>query len=261
MDKKRICDFEEFNIIEGLIKSYDIEKVISYFEKLIKGTFEINRKNKFSFDIILHNDVDESDIYQLINSLTIYGYYISYYFILLDNNRFFKAKYNKERFVDIYNKNKNINTIKFIIESKYDDYYHKNTKMINYPDKLYHLAPSRYIKTIKENGLIPSSNSRTSLHPDRIYLFSDINSTQKLINQFQTGDYDKFIRLYKDNTILIKKYDIYNRDSNFYDYFLIEIDMTKNDFKKTVILNTDPNFLNGYFTTDNIYPDNLIFLS
>ena len=36
MDKKRICDFEEFNISEGLIKSYDIEKVISYFEKLIK---------------------------------------------------------------------------------------------------------------------------------------------------------------------------------------------------------------------------------
>ena len=43
--------------------------------------------------------------------------------------------------------------------------------------KAYHLTPDIYIDSIKKNGLTPKSESKLSLHPERIYLYLNRESS------------------------------------------------------------------------------------
>lgn len=109
--------------------------------------------------------------------------------------------------------------------------------MIEIPDNLYHLSPMKNTDSIKRYGLHPKSKNKNSTHPDRIYLFDNINNLDKLLDELKYNDKKKSI------------------DGK---YFLIKIDTNqiylKQKLKDRIILHTDSNYLQGYYSYDFFHP-------
>jgi hypothetical protein len=114
--------------------------------------------------------------------------------------------------------------IDITFESKFDE------KVEDEYDKLYHVTTTNKVPKIIKRGLSPKSNHRLSYHPDRVYLTSKPNDI--LVS---------FLRLDK----------LYSKDM---EYSILEID------NENLELYHDPNFDDGFYTYDNIHPDNIIVL-
>lgn len=63
-------------------------------------------------------------------------------------------------------------------------------------------------------------------NPERIYLFYDINKYESLLKTLKISDL---------------------KNDNDYNYILLEINMNKN-----MVIHSDPNYTDGFFTYDNI---------
>jgi hypothetical protein len=113
--------------------------------------------------------------------------------------------------------------IKLRFEAKFDEEIVENI-----PDILYHITPTQNADKILKIGLVPKSRSKASYHPDRVYLSKDLEDIENLGEMFyqKTG--------VKDWSIL-----------------KIKTDMIPGDYLK---LYTDPNYINGYYTLNNIPP-------
>lgn len=222
---KKYNDFI-FNLKEGLIRTYDIttyqSNIVDYLKQMdIKHN--LNIIDKLEFKLSLFN-VDENFIDIITYKCYVLGYFPSYYWITknkMENG--FKDLIN----LDLYEK------IEIKFEAKYDDGLYTND--IICPDKLYHLTYQNLKENIFKKGLYPKSKNRISVHPERIYLFDDIDNYDKLLKSLKCSDF-------KNN--IDKK------------YILIEINCTT----KKLILHTDPNYRLGYFTYDNINPKNIYIL-
>jgi len=83
--------------------------------------------------------------------------------------------------------------------------------------------------------LYPKSKKRISDHPERIYLFDDCDETENLLK-------------------VLKLSDLKNNINE--SYILLEINCTT----IKLILHSDPNYKIGYFTYDNINPNNIKIL-
>lgn len=94
---------------------------------------------------------------------------------------------------------------------------------------LYHLTPQINKNKIFKIGLVPKSKNRKTSHPDRIYLFNDVN------------DYDNIVTNLKCN-------DLYNIGEERI-YMLLKIELS-ND----IVIHTDLYCDNGFFIYDNIHP-------
>ena len=220
-----------FNIKEGLIKTYNIEKYSSNLEnELIMCGFDININivSKYKYSIIINNiDWLKNDAYDLFfslnNNLGYFPSYIKSYKNEISNGFVFSEKTLKSQL------SLNIDKIEIFFESKYDDGLYKND--IDVPKKSYHLSPSKNRNRISEIGLYPKSGSRKTYHTDRIYLFYDKKN---------------YILLYES----LKTNDLYNNIIQQYDLYEIKLD-DKN------IIHTDPNYENGFYTYDNISVKNI----
>lgn len=265
MVMKWLYSFDDFNkdwkrLNEGLIKSISIDEVI---DSLDMGKFnsEINiiKNNHYKFEIFFNsNEKLENDIYYFNITISIFGYYVSKYDIILNNNQKISDKFYKSNFEKdfILNKN-NIKQLKFIVETKFNKSLYGSGIVV--PDFLYHITALRNKEKILQNGLIPRSNSKKSFHQNRIYLFTDLTKVNILANQFSNYDFNFYTSKYKNNDFFINKFDIKNYYSDFYKYMLVKIDCEK--IKETLVLNTDPNFIDGFFTYDNIYPDYITIIN
>jgi len=113
--------------------------------------------------------------------------------------------------------------IKLRFEAKFDEEIVEKI-----PKILYHITPTQNVDKILNIGLVPKSRSKASYHPDRVYLSKDLEDIENLGEMFyqKTG--------VKDWSIL-----------------KIETDMIPGDYLK---LYTDPNYINGYYTLNNIPP-------
>lgn len=220
----KYVDFVE-QLKEGLITTHDITKyyhIITDYLYKIGVEYSIDIVDKYQFDLtIMTNNIDlieviDHDCYSL-------GYFPSYYWVILDNDM-------KNGFKEIISLPDNTKSVIIKYESKYDDDLYKNT--IICPDKLYHLSHQVNKKNIFDKGIYPKSKRRLSVHPERIYLFKDINEYVTLLNKLKFTDNEKK------------------------DYILLEIDCSVDK----LFLHTDPNYRLGYFTYDNINPKNITII-
>ena len=223
--------YEDFTIEikEGLILTHDINRYSSNLMGWLKQLdiyAEIDITDKLSFDLIINTN--DYNVIEIINhKCYTLGYFPSYYWIT-NNKDMIKG------FKNIDNLSNNIKIVKIRYEAKYEDGLYTNN--IICPDKLYHLSYQKHEDSILKKGLYPKSKKRISVHPERIYLFDDINKTENLLNILKFSDLKNNI---KEN------------------YILLEIDCTTTK----LILHTDPNYKIGYFTYDNINPINIKILN
>jgi hypothetical protein len=221
---------------EGLIRNHDMRRydsTLSINLDSIGLKHKIVVKNKFVYEVYI-NDTNKEKIDILLDySKNIYGYFPSYFYITLNNNLSNSFIYDDELFEKEISK-KNIKEIKIRFEAKYDDGLYKNDNII--PDFLYHLTPDDNVQKIKEIGLKPTSKNRQTYHPERIYLFTDINNHQNILKSLKINDLKNNIQR---------------------TYSLLELNMKNND---DIILHTDPNYIIGFFTYDNISPFEITIL-
>jgi hypothetical protein len=189
----------------------------------MKITYEIEIIDKLEFDLTLFYPT--ADIIDIIkHHVFVLGYFPTYCWISLENEMKNSFKWSKFKYL------KNIKALKIKFESKYDDGLYNNT--IICPNTLYHLTPQSNKNSIILKGIYPKSKNRISNHPERIYLFDNIN------------DFSALLKTLKFNDIL---------DKNEKEYILISINCE--EYK--LILHTDPNYRIGWYTYDNINPYNI----
>jgi len=216
--------YKEFieQLKEGLIITHDINKyshIITDYLYKIGIKYSIDITDKYQFDLTL--ETNNIDLVNVINhDCYSLGYFPSYYWIILNSNM-------KNGFKEITSLPDNTKSVIIKYESKYDDGLYKNTVIC--PSKLYHLSYQVNRKNILDKGIYPKSKKRLSVHPERIYLFEDINEYENLLNKLKFTDKDKN------------------------EYILLEIDCSVDK----LFLHTDPNYRLGYFTYDNINPKNI----
>jgi len=212
-------------IKEGLIRTHNIITYEGSLERelyLIGIKFEIKIYNKLKFDLSLYktNIIDNDYLEYIVNYIEKQlGYYPSY--ITVENN----IGKNGFKFDKKYLSNK-YKSIKINFEAKYDDGFYKN--IIKVPKIAYHLSPVDNEDKINKNGLCVKAYNRKGEHPERIYLFADINEYDDLLNSLKIDDKLKGI----------------NKNYNLY-----EVEMSDKN-----IIHTDPNYSNGFYTYDSFNP-------
>jgi hypothetical protein len=237
-----IFNFSDF--INETLKTRDIDFTIKHvFNKLslLRYNFSIEKlstinTNSVGIISIKLNDVCYINNFKLhldvLNDILIneFGWFPSEIEILNLHGTIKKDKYNEEYILDKFSYFKDL-TIKY--EAKYD-------KESIIPKKLYHLSIQEYENKILKNGLVPKSKSKLTRTLDRIYLSDTQDGCFKLVNQM------KFI--YFNNP----KKDLINTK-----WIIYEIDTDKTN----ISLYKDPNYTNGYYTTDNISPNSIKIVS
>ncbi len=238
-----IKNFKDYldSINEGLIKTLDGEKAINYLVQTlsllnfdVSGNFNNDDKITFTinnFDKIQYNRLD--DLFDTISSIMInlYGWFPS---TMLINNKLHK-KYDEDY---IKLNISDINNITIEFDSKFDEV--QNDKF----EKMYHITIQEYDHKIKKYGLFPKSKSKLSPHTDRIYLCKSIEDCEMLIPQMKLYySEERDTNLYKLNN---KKY---RKNTK---WIIYEISNTSN-----LKLYKDPRYINGYYTLDNINPQDI----
>lgn len=106
-------------------------------------------------------------------------------------------------------------------------------KEIETPKILYHVCRTIDVNDIKRYGIYPKSKHKISYHPDRIYLVSNLSDVEIIIKQFEEKD--------KQNNLNIE-------------YSVVKIEKDKNKDTKyyNLLVRKDPNFNEGFYTTQNI---------
>jgi hypothetical protein len=200
---KKMSDIMDNHIIsEGLIKTYPLEKSIQILKRKFNDyTINTGEDN----EIYLERLINYNNVNHLLNTL---GYHISY---IIQNNK--QIKLNE---LDI-----NQDYI-LCAEPKYD------IKVV-VPKIIFHATLSKYVNKIKKIGIIPKSNNKISLHPDRIYFSIKIEDAIKFA-EYLENKYETSSAIVVISTIEL--------DNNFY---------------------SDINFKDsGVYTLNNISPKNII---
>ena len=144
-----VKDFETFvkemKLDEGLIKTYPIEKVVSYIQNkynLTRDEIDIEQDS-----IIMDgNDIDKKIQKEVNRILNMSGYFKSFE---TGSVIYFDKKFNTEVFNDL-----------------------KKSGEIQY---LYHVSPSVNDEKIQNQGLVPKHKNMKYDYPERVYLLSDDN--------------------------------------------------------------------------------------
>ena len=228
-------------INEGLIKTNPGDKVLKYLlnsigrmEIVTYGSFE---DNKIKLEIKYFNTISLSGLPHLIDHIFVSAVNMGGWFpsIMEITNRIGSVIRKKMDIAYILKNSRDIDNIEITFESKFDE------KVENVPDKLYHLSIKEYDKNIKRMGLSTRSQSKLSLHTDRIYLCYNIQDCENLIPQMlKYYSEERDINIYSLSKKLYKK----NIEPIIY-----EIDNSDN---KINFLYKDSNYSDGFYTLENI---------
>ena len=197
----------ELNLKEGLIKSTELGKTVGILKRNFPSNSFSYDKGTNTFNIKL-SEVDQwDDIVKIANNLGWFPSWVS--------STQYTGQYSSK--LPLYINNK----IRF--EAKYDQ------KIEKIPSTLYHITPIENSDKIEKQGLAPKSRSKAAYHPDRVYLFTDLDSAEDLADMFyqKTGQ-------------------------DAWDTLQINITQIPGDYFQ---LYKDPNFIEGYYTLNNIPPN------
>jgi hypothetical protein len=185
----------ELYISEGLIKSFEYDKLINLMEKLFKKydisfnyllddyslSIKMNRKD-FNY---CKDFLDKFE--KLIN---VSGYHVSNTNIddvlhigMIDN----KILYS------------NYSDITFMLNKKYD------TEMNGIPVYLYHVTDEKTFDKINRTGLNPKTMNRIEKHPERVYLFTNIESAEYYCDELNNNFDIKDLIILKIDTRMVNK--------------------------------------------------------
>ena len=203
---------------EGLIKSYPIDKVISYvkayFQLDDKQIKKLERSNGVEEIIIYVPDIGDN-IELIKKAMTLCGYHLGH---------------------TISSKKSDKELIRLQFEPSFQENYSEELRK---EEKfLYHLTPSYNVRSIQKIGLTPKHKNELFKYPSRIYLLrgSLTDAEIKGIGQ----------QLNKHNS----------SKGNDGKYTLIVLDLEKIPFDVNFYL--DPNFVDGCYTTQNIPPNAIV---
>ncbi|MCK9417205.1 hypothetical protein M0Q97_11185 [Candidatus Dojkabacteria bacterium] len=182
LQQDKIDEFPSELISEGLILSWEYDKLIKQINK-ISSTI-ICKLDSFSLKIIINrSEITDIFINKLNQLLLLSGYQISTYTI--DKN--VRGKGNPNKYV-LYNK---YNNIEFELNKRFD------TTLIGIPTILYHVTEKENLNKINKNGIYPKSKNKIEYHPDRVYLFDNIEGAtfykDDIINRFNLNNEDLII--------------------------------------------------------------------
>lgn len=240
---KNYKDYINF-INEGLIKTLDGNKALEYLLHTlsslnfnVKGTFN---DNKISFTVNNYDKIQNNRIDYLFDTISsimtnLYGWFPSA-MIIKNEKESILHKYFDESYLKSHKDSISCITIEF--DSKFDEIV--NNKF----DKLYHLSIMEYNDKIIKYGLSPRSKSKLSSHIDRIYLCKSIDNCKILIPQMKLYYFEE-----KDNNIYKLGNKKYKKNIK---WIIYEIN-NSND----IILYKNPIYLNGFYTLENISPENI----
>lgn len=225
--KKYLSSIREGLIITHNIQLYKSSLEIELNSLNIEYNLDIISKYQFDIEILNLKNIKNDTLNHMVEWVThLFGYFPSY--VWLENNSGKKNhfKYNEKYLSNIYSK------IKIRFEAKYNDRSFKNDIVV--PDIAFHLTPQKNKESILRRGLYPKRKNRKSTHPERIYLFYNLNEYKILLNSLKQSDY---------------------MNGDVFDYLLLEVKLSEGNF-----IHTDPNYTNGFFTYDNINPKNIKIL-
>lgn len=175
---KEILDkLEKKSLVEGLIQSYDVNRVISILWRAqFESSLYKNELNRF----IVRCDTDKCDFNGLFKIIEKCGWYPAYIYGLNKSGISKDDKYTLENFVKF---KESFNIIEILFEPRFD------VEFVNIPKYLYHFTKKINWYKISKKGLNPRTQSKTSTHPERVYLSFDINSAErfgrKVVNRIQ----------------------------------------------------------------------------
>ena len=159
--RNMIDEFNNSLIKEGLISSWDYNDLIRILNR--KNYFEIDF-DSFSLKIkILRNNITEDLINYIKSVLNMSGYNISYW--KLDNGENGKGLPNNYEWFSDYNH------IDIELNKKFD------TELKGIPIYLFHVTEKRFLEKINKNGIYPKSLNKLEEHPDRVYVFDNLESS------------------------------------------------------------------------------------
>lgn len=226
---------------EGLIRTFNIVKYDSLLRTNLSSVgYDVNIRvrDKFFYEVVIFNPswfMESESIFKLFFT---YNNNMGYLPVVYSTSRggrvhFFKFTKDKKDRIDLESFKGTVSkatevTVSF--EANYDDGLYKNDLPV--PEISYHASPSVNRDKILRDGLVPKSGHRKSYHTDRIYLFYDRSDFESLVRVMMGND---SFNLRKPRT-----YDLY------------EVHLSKDN-----IIHTDPNFTQGFYTYDNIHPNDV----
>jgi hypothetical protein len=223
---KSYSDFVKL-ITEGLIKTHNI---IKYNTSLsielnsigINHNIEIIDKMVYLVKIFNPFVFSDEDVFELFMSFNNNLGYFPSWFRVFKQDKYIDFEWSE----NLFNKNINCDELWIRFEGKYEDGLYNN--ILDVPNVAYHLSPVNNRKRIEDGGLYPKSGYRKTYHPDRIYLFYNLEDCDKLLKQLKINDI------------------------NSKDYDLWEVKLSSDN-----VIHTDPNYSKGFFTYDNISPERM----
>lgn len=224
--KKIIVEGLRKIISEGLIKSYDADKVIPLIIKMGINPDSIYQQGGVItiYAKIKYKDIITGVIERMEN---LFGWYLSgaredFYEEMMTNTDELKLdlKFNLEGLEEDGFEDDDI-ALYLYFERKFDD----EIKHGELPGFVYHVTDKKHLKKIKAMGLKPTHKDKLTHHPDRVYLSKTVAGANDLI------DNDNFVI---DEPVVLK------------------VDISSLSGNKFYV---DPNFsVDGFYTTSNIPP-------
>ena len=167
LKEDKIQNFPKNLIVESLIKSWEYEDLIKQLQKIFdkeNKTFSYKLLDYCLLIYIKRKDVDKNLNDKIENILKLAGYGVANYEI--------KDIVRGKGFPNNYILFGNYDTISLELNKKFD------TKLKGIPIYMYHVTENKNLKKIDERGLIPLSKNKLEQHPDRIYLFDNLESAK-----------------------------------------------------------------------------------
>ena len=219
------CTIENVSLfLEGLIHTYPVDKTIQFVQKSLNGIpiliRPIESENGQQIQVTFPSIGNNFNI--IVNLMNLCGYYLG------------APKFNSENYPkDV------ILSLQF--EPKNQD---KNRDILGHERTLLHITQTKNLSKIKKIGLVPSAKNRMFNYPDRIYFIKGGLPEAKVLGLATMLCYVKKHEAFK-NGAPIKE-----------DYSILTLDISK--IPERVKFTIDPNFGDGFYTTDNIPPSAII---
>lgn len=253
-------------VTEGLIRSYDAEKVKKIltnpenrklFKALMAPTWlkRLHETPRNAMSQILKYFPLKSENVQIVQTPDNESYfYISFPNIKENEAIIDRAMYAFGYFPVLNNEEKIVDERSNVVwkVKHYEPKFQKPIKnaLIKTQKCLYHISPTKYEHKILKQGLVPKSKNRLFSYPDRIYLF--LNNTHTDDGYAEMDDSMLLDITEKLFTIVLPKRDDEYVNDYEYTYYRIDVSKLHNDTN----LMYDQNFIPfGIFTADNIPPE------